>query len=275
MAKRFIDTSLFSNEWYSELSKDSKLFFIYYITNCDHAGVLKINKRLCEFHTGIEKNSIDTVLQEFGNRLVRVDEGLTYFMPKFLFFQYPNFPNSRVAAQKSAINILKSYGFDLEKIINLSQGLHNPYGNGNGNGYGYDNGNDLSEEEYKIEPEKKVSQKKRRFTPEQIADMRSRQNCKLPDDYPVEWEKYISELQEPEKFCSEEGIILTLLPRTQLMAMPSEELRELATKMWSTGVNGYAREVEMCVQDKIQLEKDLEWQQELEEEKRNYEQSNY
>ena len=43
MAKRFIDTEIFNDDWFMELSKDAKLFYIFYITNCDHAGILKLN----------------------------------------------------------------------------------------------------------------------------------------------------------------------------------------------------------------------------------------
>ena len=88
MAKRFIDTEMFCDEWFSELSKDAKLFFIYFITTCDHAGVLKLNKKLCEFQTGLK--NIDTVVKELGNSLVTVKENI-FFMPKFIKFQYPNF----------------------------------------------------------------------------------------------------------------------------------------------------------------------------------------
>ena len=61
MAKRFIDTLIFDDEWFCELSKDSKLFFIYFITKCDHAGILRFNKSLCKFQTGI--TNFDTVWQ--------------------------------------------------------------------------------------------------------------------------------------------------------------------------------------------------------------------
>jgi len=104
MAKRFIDTNVFSDEWVCSLSKDAKLFFIYYITSCDHAGVLRLNKKLCEFQTGLK--NIDTLTQELGNSLVTVKDGL-YFMPRFIKFQYPNFPQSNVKQQDSAIKILK------------------------------------------------------------------------------------------------------------------------------------------------------------------------
>ena len=129
MAKRFIDTEMFCDEWFSELSKDAKLFFIYFITTCDHAGVLKLNKKLCEFQTGLK--NIDTVIKELGNSLVTVKEQL-YFMPKFIKFQYPNFPNSAVKQQDSALKLLKQYGFwneESNSYITVSKELDNYYDN--------------------------------------------------------------------------------------------------------------------------------------------------
>ena len=133
MSKRFIDTNLFNDEWFCELSKDGKMFFIYYFTNCDHAGILKLNKKLCKFQTDIA--NIDTVIKELGNTLVTIKDSL-YFMPKFIKFQYPNFPQSNVKQQFSAINILKTYNLwdeNLNSYLTVSKELSNPYDNDNDN----------------------------------------------------------------------------------------------------------------------------------------------
>ena len=144
MAKRFIDTNLFNDEWFCELSKDGKMFFIYYFTNCDHAGILRLNKKLCKFQTDIE--NIDTVIKELGNTLITIKEN-HFFMPKFIKFQYPNFPNSNVKQQSSAISILmannlwnnelNSYVTVMEQLDNscltVKQELTNSYDNDNDN----------------------------------------------------------------------------------------------------------------------------------------------
>lgn len=107
MAKRFIDTGLFEDEWFSEITMEAKIFWVYYLTRCDHAGCMKYNKRLMEFQTGVKK--LETVIKELGNRLVRVNEQLL-FCPKFIDFQYPGFPKSKVRQQDSALKILISNG---------------------------------------------------------------------------------------------------------------------------------------------------------------------
>lgn len=129
MAKRFIDTLLFTDEWFCSLSKDGKLFFLYFITSCDHAGVLRLNNKLCEFQTSIK--SCETVIKELGNCLVTVKQGV-YFMPKYIRFQYPKFPQSTVKQQESAINILKSYDLwdsESNSYLTVAKDLLNPYVN--------------------------------------------------------------------------------------------------------------------------------------------------
>ena len=131
MAKRFIDTRMFEDEWVCSLSKDAKLFFIYYITTCDHAGILKLNRSLCEFQTKLK--AFDTVIQELGNSLVTLKENV-FFMPKFIKFQYPNFPQSNVKQQDGALKILFSYGITIEKLnsyLSLSKEFNNSYDNDN------------------------------------------------------------------------------------------------------------------------------------------------
>ncbi len=124
MAKRFIDTEIFNDPFFMDLSKDSKIFYIYYITNCNHAGILEINERLCKFQTGIK--GLQTVIKELTNRLVTVKKGL-YFMPKFIDFQYPNFPNSNVRQQASAINQLEKLGLFKENKLRVSEHLTKGY----------------------------------------------------------------------------------------------------------------------------------------------------
>lgn len=126
MAKRFIDTELFDDPWFMDLSKDGKLFWLYLITKCNHAGIVELNEKLCKFQTDIK--SMPTVTKELGNRLVIVSEGL-FFLPKFIKFQYPNFPNSNVKQQKSAIEILGKYNLFSNGTLTLPEHLDKGYDN--------------------------------------------------------------------------------------------------------------------------------------------------
>lgn len=130
MAKRFIDTGLFDDDWFMDLSKDAKILWLYFLTKCDHAGIIKINVKLCRVQTGI--NDFETIREQLGNRLVTVGEQL-YFIPKFVLYQYPGFPECKFNMAKSAISILEKYDLIKDGRLTVGQELVNSYGNGNGN----------------------------------------------------------------------------------------------------------------------------------------------
>lgn len=124
MAKRFIDTGLFDDEWFMELSKEGKILWIYFITKCDHAGLIHLNLKLASVQTGIK--DLSTTIKELGNRLVTVKEQL-YFIPKYISFQYPGFPNSNVRQQASAIELLLKYDLLDKTSLTVKQELANDY----------------------------------------------------------------------------------------------------------------------------------------------------
>lgn len=163
MGKRFIDTGIFDDDWFMDLTKDGKILWLYFITKCDHAGILRLNPKLCQLQTGIKE--LELIRDQLGDRIVLIGDQL-YFIPKFIEYQYPGFPKSTVNQQSSAIKILEKYGlWDGHKIVTYSksnseqltkswltvdQELANSYGNGNGNENGNGNGNGRKEGEKKI-----------------------------------------------------------------------------------------------------------------------------
>lgn len=136
MAKRFISTELFDDDWFMDLKPTSKLLWVYFITKCDHAGIIGFNERLCKFQTGL--NDVQSCLKELKSRIIKISD-TQYFIPKFIYFQYPDFPNSKVNQQKGAIKILEKYGLLNEnqtiKITTYDnvESLSKTYGNGNVN----------------------------------------------------------------------------------------------------------------------------------------------
>lgn len=129
MSKRFIDTGIFDDDWFMDLSKDAKLLWVYSITKCDHAGILKLNEKLCRVQTDIK--DLNGVIIQLGNHLVTVSKHL-YFIPKFIEFQYPGFPKSNVKQQESAMEILIKYGLFYEGKITVSKELMDSHVNDNG-----------------------------------------------------------------------------------------------------------------------------------------------
>lgn len=130
MSKRFIDTGLFDDDWFMDLSKDAKLLWVYFITKCDHAGILKLNIKLCQLQTGIR--DLGTVKEQLGNRIITVGEQL-FFIPKFVEYQYPGFPNCNFNMAKSAIAILEKYNLIKNSILTVPEQLGNSISNSNSN----------------------------------------------------------------------------------------------------------------------------------------------
>ena len=126
MAKRFIDTGLFSDSWFSDLSSNNKLFFIYLITRCDNAGIIDLNIKLAEFETGIKglAKGWATVQQQFGKRLARLRDNY-YLIPQFVPYQYPNGLKPNVNAQKSVIKRLAVFGLDFNSLATVQQQFPN------------------------------------------------------------------------------------------------------------------------------------------------------
>lgn len=122
MSKRFIDTGLFDDPWFMELSVKGKLFWILLITKCNHAGIIPVNDRLFKFH--LNANSLETVYEEIGNRLLRLDGGYI-FIPKFIEFQYPNGLAHNVKAQQSVIDLLQKHGLWNSEKQTVSKQLPN------------------------------------------------------------------------------------------------------------------------------------------------------
>lgn len=124
MAKRFIDTEMFNDSWFMNLSAEAKLFYIYLFTNCDHAGIIDLNNRLAEFQTGIKDlaNTYQTLIKEFGEKRVIFLFDNYFLLPKFLSFQYGNTLNPNVKAQQSVIKRLSEFNINFKT---LSKGLGN------------------------------------------------------------------------------------------------------------------------------------------------------
>jgi hypothetical protein len=148
MAKRFIDTGLFDDSWFMDLSIEAKILWIYMITRCNHAGIIELNPKMVKLQTDI--TNLDEIIRELGNRIVTVSKEsgnsmltitnqLVYFIPKFITYQYPGFPNSKARAQESAIKILEEFPAARQYLFNskvtVSEQSPNCYGNGNGNDY--------------------------------------------------------------------------------------------------------------------------------------------
>lgn len=114
MAKRLTATEKWVDPWFCGLSSQDKLFWIYLLDNCDHAGIWRINWALVNFHIpGYEYQS-----DMFKERIVEIDKE-KWFIPKFIDFQYGTL-NKNNRAHKSVIDILEKYSLG-EKMTQPQQ----------------------------------------------------------------------------------------------------------------------------------------------------------
>jgi hypothetical protein len=106
MAKRFTDSAKWDDPWFAELPSKYKLFYIYLLDECDHAGVWKVNFRKANFMIGETLEQAE-VLRYMSDRVKRIDEAY-WFVSKFIKFQYGGLKNDNVGI--SVKSILKKHG---------------------------------------------------------------------------------------------------------------------------------------------------------------------
>jgi len=117
MAKRFTDSDKWDDPFFADLPNKYKLFWIYLLDKCDHAGIYKVNLRLANFILG-EIYILQEVKQVLNGRIQELSPE-KWFIPKFISFQYGELDDeSRV--HKSILKILKK-----ERVsIGCGKGMH-------------------------------------------------------------------------------------------------------------------------------------------------------
>ncbi len=105
MAQRFTDSNKWLDNWFSNLTNDEKLVWLYLLDICDNAGIFQINMRLLNFNCGTNLTETE-LLQSFRGRIHKLDSDKC-IINKFCVFQYgPDFLNSKHKAVQSAIKKL-------------------------------------------------------------------------------------------------------------------------------------------------------------------------
>ncbi len=108
MAKRLTDSEKWKDEWFLSLDNDSRMIWIYILDTCTHAGLLKKNLKMMNFccNTLYTEEKINEI---FDKRLI--DLGDTYFIPKFLKFQYSSLDSNRpvIVSVRKELSLHKDY----------------------------------------------------------------------------------------------------------------------------------------------------------------------
>ena len=114
MAKRFTETTKWKDTWYSDLTSKYKLFWNYLLDDCDHCGIWEVNFKVAQFLVG-ESLEHAEVKRVFKERIIELNDGAYWFIPKFIKFQYGETLSKKNQAVKKVIEKLESK--DLFKFL--------------------------------------------------------------------------------------------------------------------------------------------------------------
>lgn len=107
MAKRYTDTDKWKKRWFRKLKNDHKVFWMYVLDQCDHAGIWEVDFELASyFCNGIKESEIR---ETFVKQYHEFDDGKRWLIKDFIEFQYREL-DSNNRAHNSVIKILKRHG---------------------------------------------------------------------------------------------------------------------------------------------------------------------
>jgi hypothetical protein len=121
MAKRFTDTNKWNDVWFSQLSNDYKLIWIYILDSCDNAGIWISNIKNLNYFCNSNITEAD-LIKIFSGKLSKVTDE-KWIVNKFCTIQYgDNFLESKNKAVLAAIKTLNSLNLikDIKGIATLS-----------------------------------------------------------------------------------------------------------------------------------------------------------
>ncbi len=83
MAKRFTDTEKWKKGFIRGLNTPYKLFWLYLLDDCNHAGIWEVDIEIAQIKIG-EKISAAEALDFFGERIIQISD-TKWFIPDFIF----------------------------------------------------------------------------------------------------------------------------------------------------------------------------------------------
>ena len=117
MSKRFTDTDKWKKQWFRKLKNDNKVFWMYLLDQCNHAGIWEVDFELAWFFCKCPKGQIKSdsfnrwesgVRYAFKKQYQELDNGKRWCIKDFIDFQYGQL-NENNRAHLSVINILTKY----------------------------------------------------------------------------------------------------------------------------------------------------------------------
>lgn len=105
MAKRFTDSGKWLDAWFMDLPSKYKLFWLYLLDNCNHAGIWKVNFKVASFHIGehLEYSEVKRIVKD---RILFLNDEYWY-ISKFIKYQYKTDIQGLNPKNKAHLSIIK------------------------------------------------------------------------------------------------------------------------------------------------------------------------
>jgi len=122
MAKRFTATEIWGEDWFLDMPNEYKLFWYYMLSNCDHAGLFKVNLSLFCRLLNIKIDS-EAALEFFNLKKsrVRVVSETVWFVEDFFAYQYGDILNLNNRVHESVYKLYNKYNINILSIRGLNE----------------------------------------------------------------------------------------------------------------------------------------------------------
>lgn len=120
MAKRFTATEIWKEDWFLDMPIEYKLFWYYMLSNCDHAGLFKINiGSFCRLNE--VKLTSKKAFEYFnvGKQRIREVSDSVWFIEDFFVYQYGTTFNWNNRVHESIGEIYKRNNIEIKSIRGL------------------------------------------------------------------------------------------------------------------------------------------------------------
>lgn len=144
MTIRFTDKDKFRDKWYRNLTPKEKCMWEYFVSECNHAGILEFDLPMMSVFIGetITQTDLDKFIQE--GKVIQIDKD-RLFIPKFVLFQQRiqdlSELNPRNRCHKSIIEQLRR--FNISPFEGANKPLARTYSNSNSNSKSISNSKDI------------------------------------------------------------------------------------------------------------------------------------
>ncbi len=120
MAKRFTATEIWNEDWFLDMPTEYKLFWYYMLSNCDHAGLFKLNLRsFCGLNEVKLTSTIALNYFNAGKQRIRVISESIWFIEDFFVYQYGTTFNWNNRVHESIGELYKRQKIELTSIRGL------------------------------------------------------------------------------------------------------------------------------------------------------------